>query len=128
PSPASPVLPQQAGEEIQRGPVGPSGPLPQQAGGEIQRRPKDFSPLERQLSPPRSKSEVGEGTAGRRPGVGGAPQAPGGVRPKAGRGRERSEPEACVRRTDPLAGFAGTRPASWRRYPRPPGGTPRRPT
>src|SRR5690606_148865 len=118
PSPASPVLPQQAGEEIQRGPVGPSGPLPQQAGGEVQRRAKDCFPVERQLSPPRSKSEVGEGTAGRRPGVGGAPQVPGGVRPKAGGGRERSEPEACVRRTDPLPGFAGTPPASWGRNPK----------
>src|SRR5690606_27116238 len=28
-------------------------------------------------------------------------------------------PEACVRRTDPLPGFAGTPPASWGRNPRP---------
>src|SRR5690606_27116239 len=100
-------------------PPRPSGPLPQQAGGELQRRPKNVSPVEGQLGPPRGKSEVGEGTAGGGPGVGGAPQAPGGVRPKAGRGRERSEPEACVRRTDPLPGFAGTPPASWGRNPEP---------
>src|SRR5690554_3274120 len=56
-------------------------PLPQQAGGEIQRGQSDFSPVERQQN-------------GRLNGYSPVErQRNGGVRPEAGRGRERSEPE-----------------------------------
>src|SRR5690606_14323477 len=60
-------------------------PRPQQAGGEIQRGQSDVPPVERQRQggtdddPPKDCSPVER-------------QRNGGVRPKAGRGRERSEP------------------------------------
>src|SRR5690554_4615830 len=55
-------------------------PLPQQAGGEIQRGQSDVSPVERQQN-------------GRLNGFSPVErQRNGGVRPEAGRGRERSEP------------------------------------
>src|SRR5690554_1177836 len=76
-------------------------PLPQQAGGEIQRGQSDVSPVERQRN--------------------------GGVRPKAGRGRERSEPGDTLEfpggPTDRApSALRATPPASWGRNPKRPVG------
>src|SRR5690606_32426023 len=95
-------------------------PLPQQAGGEIQRGQSDASPVERQRQggtdddPPEDFSPVER-------------QRNGGVRPKAGRGRERSEPGDTLEFPSGPADRApsalrATPPASWGRDPKRPVG------